>query len=591
MKTIPLLGFLLITLGFRAAIPSLSSAQTLRDASTPSLEDAVLELAESRQLQLAYAPELLAQKQSGCAELPVDTMAAFACILQGTGLEVEATAGDVYVIYAPSLTSSNQTRLSSGTIAGAIFTASGGKPIAGAHIQITDTDNGDASGPDGRYAITHVPPGHYGVVVSMVGFQSRWIDDVNVRPGQTVIVDAVLDEATLPLNELVVTSHPENTPGRIDLGPVSIGAQDVQIGPVSAGILVSARPESVRGVQVSGIGSMVRDSLEGIQISGIFNTAVHPSHGVQVGGIFNMIDGSLEGVQLSSIMNGLNDGLIGVQLAGVANLANGSVLGVQGSATLNLATGMATGVQLAGMLNIAGDRVLGVQGAGMLNNSGDLVGLQASGIGNFARSTRGLQVSGIANVAAGELVGAQISLLNVAGPTRGVQIGLVNFAESLDGLPLGLVSYVREFGLRYDVLADETGTVSTVLRSGNRRFANYLGFSARPAGIASSASAIVGFGISLVDGRRFHHTIDALIQGTGGDQEPVEQRIQLRALVGFKLLPHIDIVAGPTLNLLVDSNAATRLPIPWRLASGDRGRFSFTLWPGMALGLRLSTRG
>ncbi len=591
MKTTLIPCLLLTVLGSWVALPSLSAAQTLRDASAQSLEATVLELAKMRRLQLAYAPELLVQKQSGCTELPVDTMAAFTCILQGTGLEVEATAGDVYVIYASTTRSTGQPDMGVGTIAGTVSSDANRKPLAGAHIQIADSDNGDASGPDGRYLVGNVPAGHYDLIVSMVGYKTKFVEKVHVRPGQTAAIDAWLEEATMPLEEVLITSRTPPPSGRLELGPVSVGAQDIQIGRVSAGILVNARPEPVHGLQLSGVASMVRDSLNGVQISGIFNTAIHPAHGAQLGGILNLIDGSLEGVQVGGLANGLNDDLRGAQLAGLANRTTGSVEGVQGGGLLNLAAGSVRGAQLAGLANNAGVHLQGVQAAGLLNLAATLHGAQLSGAANVTKTGHGVQLAGVANIVRADFQGAQISLVNVSGATRGVQIGLFNKAESLDGLPLGLVSYVREFGLRYDVLADETGTVSTLLRSGNRRFANYIGFSARPDGVSSSASAIVGFGITLVDGRRLHHTVDALYQGTVGDHEPAEQRIQLRALVGFRLLPHINIVAGPTLNLLVDSDAATRLPIPWRLTSGDRGGFSYTLWPGMALGLRLSTRG
>ncbi|MEZ4700484.1 MAG: carboxypeptidase-like regulatory domain-containing protein [Rhodothermales bacterium] len=589
MKTTRTLAALVA--GWLAAGAPAAYAQTHRDAASPPLDAALLELAEARHLQLAYAPELLENKQSGCPALPDDNTAAIACILSGTGLEVDASAGDVFVIFRPSaMKPYAQAGIGSGSIAGAVHATEDGQPLPGAHIRIAGIATGAASGPDGRYTVTHVPAGHYDIVVTMVGFQPRRIDDVQVRPGQTVTLDATLDAATLPLGEVVVSSRQEKTPGRLELGPVSIGAQDVQVGPVSAGLLVSARPEPVRGVQLSGIASMVRDTLDGVQISGIFNTAENASHGVQMGGILNLIDGSLDGVQLAGVVNGLNDDLIGVQLAGVANQANGSVRGVQGSGTLNLATGSATGVQLAGTINIAGDRVRGVQGAGLLNKSGALSGLQASGAGNFALAAYGVQVAGVANVAAGELVGAQISLLNVAGPARGAQIGLVNVAESLDGFPLGLVSFVKDVGLRYDVLVDETGTVSTVLRSGNRRFANYIGIAARPNAFGASASTLAGLGVDFSLGPRFYNTIDALYQSTGWNEEPSEHRIQLRALLGFRVAPHLDLVAGPALNLLLYEDASTGLPIPWKIESGSWRGTSYTIWPGFSLGLRLSAR-
>ncbi|MFK7843787.1 MAG: carboxypeptidase-like regulatory domain-containing protein [Rhodothermales bacterium] len=570
------------------------------------LADALLKLAESRQLEIAYAPELLVGKTSDCPILPEDDEKAVQCILEKSGLLAQRLMNGVFVIQKPS----GEQSVYKGGINGRVLNYHTGTVLSNAHVMVAGTPYSTASGLNGTFNIDHIPPGLYDVEVSIIGYESHVFRQIHVIAGQSVAVDLNLNETTFPMEEVLITSDKERRRMSLPDTLNPLGFQGFRLGRVSAGLFMSTSPTPVNGVQFGGLGNMVRDSLKGVQFGGVFNSA-QSAQGVQFGGVFNTVYGDLDGYQFSGVLNQLGGDLEGGQFAGTVNTAS-NMRGAQFGGIANLADGRAKGVQASGIVNVAGDmagtqmagvanranRTRGFQGAGVLNMSGPLRGAQAAGIANIAIGDfRGLQAAGIMNVAGNTRKGVQMSgILNVVdNMDGGVQIGLVNIANRNTGLPLGLLSYVKETGLKFDVWADEMGIVSTAVRSGNRSFSNYLGVAARPGESFDNQALMMGLGGEFALRPRLYSSVDVLYYLFGVESSnvsgPDEHLAKMRLLLGFKIAPRIAIFGGPSLNLFISDHQDTNVPVPSRLI--DTGRWSgadYSVWAGYAFGLRISTK-
>jgi hypothetical protein len=104
---------------------------------------------------------------------------------------------------------------------------------------------------------------------------------------------------------------------------------------------------------------------------------------------------------------------VGLLLAGVVNVTTGKADGAALSAGVNVHTGVVRGVTASSVTIAAGD----LEGAqiGLLNIGGSVTGAQV-GLLNIGSSVRG----------------AQVGLLNIAGPVTGAQVGVLNVAKEVD---------------------------------------------------------------------------------------------------------------------------------------------------------------
>ena len=355
------------------------------------------------------------------------------------------------------------------------------------------------------------------------------------------------------------------------------------------GLLLSSRPQPVKGVQFSGLGSMVRDSLQGVQLSGLFNAATDASSGVQVGGVLNAVNASLEGYQVGGVVNTMKGDLKGGQFGGVANQTGQSVRGVQAGGVVNRVGGAFSGVQAAGVVNMNAQSMQGVQLGGVMNYAQETSGVQAAGVYNRSRSMKGLQMAGVLNMAEGPMRGVQLSVVNLSGRTKGVQVGLVNLSASNSGLPIGFVSYVKDVGLRYEVWTDEMGRITVAQRSGTRRFSNYIGYSVRTDETSHTPAVVLGFGGNFQLQPRLSAMVDGLYNIIGFE-DTTEQIVNARFVLAYHMTPRISIMAGPSLNLLMADTDDHGFAIPWSIESGTWGTTHYTVWAGFSAGLRVATK-
>src|SRR5574342_1258441 len=103
------------------------------------------------------------------------------------------------LLAAPSLTSSGP----AGRIGGHVRDASGA-PIAHAQVFVVGTSLGAVTDGTGAYSIDAVPVGTYTVRAQFIGYTPAVLPDIQVRAGQPVTVDIVLQPASMQLSELVV---------------------------------------------------------------------------------------------------------------------------------------------------------------------------------------------------------------------------------------------------------------------------------------------------------------------------------------------------------------------------------------------------
>lgn len=301
----------------------------------------------------------------------------------------------------------------------------------------------------------------------------------------------------------------------------------------------------------------------------------------------------LNGVEWAGLASLYSEDVRGAQFSGLANLVGGGANAAQFAGLLNIVSDDARVAQFGGVLNITGDDARGAQFAGLLNVvADDFVGAQFAGTVNLVgEDLAGAQFGGLANVVGGESRGLQIAPANVASEVRGVQIGVVNVAEEHTGVPIGLVSYVRNVGLRYDLWVDETGMVSAAVRTGNRLFSNHLGVSVAPFGGETYFGLVGGIGMEVpIAGDVARFGFDLLSHGLSNpDLENRWMQIaRARAIVGLRVIDHLEVFGGPTFNVLVADQADRDIDlVPWSVYDYTSDDVFVQLWPGFNFGIRV----
>ena len=116
------------------------------------------------------------------------------------------------LLAAPSLTSSGP----AGRVGGHVRDASGA-PIAHAQVFVVGTSLGAVTNVTGAYSIDSVPVGTYTVRAQFIGYTPAVLPNIQVRAGQAVAVDIVLQPATMNLEAVVVTGSKANGRARQSL--------------------------------------------------------------------------------------------------------------------------------------------------------------------------------------------------------------------------------------------------------------------------------------------------------------------------------------------------------------------------------------
>ena len=180
-----------------------------------------------------------------------------------------------------------------------------------------------------------------------------------------------------------------------------------------------------------------------------------------------------------NFVGGYSRGLRGFELGVGANIESTFMCGAQVAAGANVVLGDVRGAQLA-PVDIAGGRIEGAQIGVVALAKGDSDGAQIGTVSIAAGSLQGAQV-GVVSVLGGSAVGAQAAVVNVAGSdVQGAQVGVVNVTHgAVDGVQIGTTNIASG-----EVRGTQVGVV------------NYADVSDYPVGVVS----IVRHGRTSADG-------------------------------------------------------------------------------------------
>jgi TonB-dependent receptor len=93
-----------------------------------------------------------------------------------------------------------------GSISGVVVDKDFGDVLIGVNVFIDGTTRGSATDINGRYSIEGIEPGIYKITFSIIGFQKNTITGVEVKPGLTVSLDAILGTETYETEEVVISA-------------------------------------------------------------------------------------------------------------------------------------------------------------------------------------------------------------------------------------------------------------------------------------------------------------------------------------------------------------------------------------------------
>lgn len=94
-----------------------------------------------------------------------------------------------------------------GKISGKVSDKKTGETLIGVTVKIKGTTKGSSTDVEGRYIISALAPGKYTLEASYVGYSTKNITDVEVKGGNSAVVDLVMEEGGgQKLNEVVITA-------------------------------------------------------------------------------------------------------------------------------------------------------------------------------------------------------------------------------------------------------------------------------------------------------------------------------------------------------------------------------------------------
>lgn len=286
---------------------------------------------------------------------------------------------------------------------------------------------------------------------------------------------------------------------------------------------------------------------------------------------------ALDGLQLSLGGALVRDRVRGVQLAPVFAVTN-EFMGLQ-LALVSYAETSGAGLALAGVSAIV---------------DGHLRGLALAPV-TWARRLSGVQI-GAVNTAA-TIDGVQLGVINVVTQhVRGVSLGLINYAEEAD-VSLAPIAYTRRGGVHAQLAVADTSLVSFALRLDATYNYSFVSAALHPIGGEARRGYALGAGLGAkvpLYERSLWLDIDLsfqLVQPEKTWWRGVPNSIeQLRLLLRYELYAHLSFFAGPTLNVLLQTDSARRADLGFALRryvlTEADSNTRVSIWPGFAAGLR-----
>lgn len=119
-----------------------------------------------------------------------------------------------------------------GVITGTVTDSLSGAPIPGTNVVLEGTQQGASTNADGTYAITGVEAGRYTLRASFVGYENQSREGVEVRAGDTTVVDFVLRQGAEDLGEVVVVGYGQTQKSDLTGSVSSIAVEELTEIPV-----------------------------------------------------------------------------------------------------------------------------------------------------------------------------------------------------------------------------------------------------------------------------------------------------------------------------------------------------------------------
>jgi len=373
------------------------------------------------------------------------------------------------------------------------------------------------------------------------------------------------------------------------------------------GLLV-ADSDELDGLQLSLLGAVTEQRMRGLQLSDAFNLARGTSEGVQISSGVNISAGTFSGVQVAPI--NVAAGYYQGPQVGVVNVAHtirpeGSAEGnAQGSGNVpSAASPTFVGTQV-GVVNVMEGTMKGTK-VGVVNaNLGDFEGLNV-GVINANGHQKGASI-GVVNVSR-EHEGFTLGVVNVAKKQKGFSLGLVNIADEVDGESLGFLFTWATNGLHHaEAFATDIAPFGLGFKTGSRHLYTTFEFAYAPgtalgsdqAPSRSSRRYVLGVGFGwrgslsdklFLDGQLVSEGVhNSKLFETSDSGTSNTTLAVARLTMGWRVLSHLAVVAGPSFNVAVGwNNADLNLGPSWATSVHHDGDTTVRMYPGFIAGLEL----
>jgi outer membrane receptor protein involved in Fe transport len=94
-----------------------------------------------------------------------------------------------------------------GKVTGQILDARTNEPLIGVNVIVDGTHYGAATGQSGRYVLLNIPPGTYTLIIRMMGYQTKVVNNVNVSSDYTTTINAKLNTEVIAGEQVTVTAE------------------------------------------------------------------------------------------------------------------------------------------------------------------------------------------------------------------------------------------------------------------------------------------------------------------------------------------------------------------------------------------------
>ncbi len=205
-----------------------------------------------------------------------------------------------------------------GKIVGRVVDKQTGEALPGANVLLRGTILGASTDVDGYYIIMNVPPGVYTIEASMLGYQTRVVENVTVRVDLTTKISFALDQEAIEGEEVVVTASAEMITKDMTATQAVVGSAEIEALPVEefsdvvqlqAGVVQGRDGKlHIRGGRSDEILYMV----DGIPMSDVFSGQ-------------NAVEVENSSIQELQVISGTFNAEYGRALSGIVNIVTKSI--------------------------------------------------------------------------------------------------------------------------------------------------------------------------------------------------------------------------------------------------------------------------